>query len=350
MRELDFRVEGHNADHFRYDFQADPTVYVPRIYWDFTTARILAMEFVDGATVDNPAKMADLSIDKEQLAKNGARTLLKQVFIDGFFHGDPHPGNFFALPENRICYHDFGIVGLLSGDLKRELTSFFVAFARGDVEAAADHLLHLATPLESASPARFERDLMDLIGAWQYTGRQSLANTFLQILQTGAKHRMAFPSTLALLGKALITVESVGFALYPGFDMDKEFRPFITEVFKSWISPRRVLDAVESGMLDYAHAIEEAPKRFSNVLDTLSRGQVSIKIDRSEMDSLREELRHTSIMRVLAPLVIVLILASAIAFRAEGIIQIAGISIGLIWFVGAVVLGLWLIVLLLKRG
>ena len=349
MRELDFRVEALNADHFRYDFQDDPTVYVPKIYWDLTTARMLTMEFIDGATVDDPRKLRQLGIDAEKLAKNGARTLLKQVFINGFFHGDPHPGNFFALPGNRICYHDFGIVGYLAGDLRRELTSFFIAFTRGEAEAAADHLFHLATPLESTDPTRFKRDLVDIIGAWHYTGRQSLARTFLRILQTGASRRMAFPSALALLGKALLTVESVGFQLYPGFSIDEEFGPFISEVFKRRLSPGKVRDMIESSVLDYAHALEEAPKRFSQVMDTLSRGEISIKIDRTELDSLREELRHTSIMRVLAPLVIVLILASAIAFRAEGIAQVAGISIGLIWFIGAVALGSWLIVLLSKR-
>lgn len=348
-RELDFRVEALNADHFRYNFSDDPTVYVPKVHWDLTTARVLTMEYVDGATVDDVEKMERLGIDAAALARNGVRSLLKQVFVYGFFHGDPHPGNFFALPGNRICYHDFGIVGHLTGDLKRELTSYFVAFSRGDVEAAVSHLTHATTPLPGADADRFCRGLTDLIGAWHYTGRQSLASTFLGCLQAGARYGMAFPSALALWGKALLTIETVAYRIYPEFDIDREFRPFIAEVFRYWLSPERTLEKVLTNMLDYAHAADAAPQRFSQVLDTLARGQVSLRIDQSELDALRSTLHLAGVMRVLAPLVIVLVLASAIAFRAEGITQVGGLSVGLIWFFSALALGAWLLYLLLKR-
>ena len=343
MRELDFRVEAGHADHFRHNFENDPAAYVPKIYWHLTTARVLTMEFMEGATIDDPMRMAQLGVDKEELARRAVQALFKELFLYGFFHGDPHPGNFFVLPGNAIGYHDFGIVGYLSSDLRRELMSFFLALTRGDVEAAVMHLLHLATPLEPADPERFERDLLDLIGAWHYSRRQTLARTFLSILQTAASRGMAFPSELALLGKALLTVETVGYALYPDFDLDKEFRPFVADMLRQSFSLDRMRAAVESNVLDYAHALQEIPRRYARMLDQLSTGRVSIQIDRTELDALRNELARTNAPRALAPLILVLLGASAYAFHVEGIKAILGIPMGWIWLAGAVLLSLWLI-------
>lgn len=348
-RELDFRIEALNADHFRYDFRDDPNVYVPKIYWDMTTATLLAMEFVDGATVDNSRKMDALGIDRVELARRGAHSLLKQIFLHGFFHGDPHPGNFFALPGNVMCYHDFGIVGHIPKDLRRELTSFFIAFTEADTEAAAKHMFHVARPMEGADLGRFERDITDLIGAWHYTGRQSLARTFMEILRTGAERRVAFPSALALLGKALVTVESVGLSLYPEFDIEKEFHPFFIEVVKDWLSPEKALRAVKSDVLDYAHALQESPRRVFEVTDTLARGEVSIKIDQAELRSLLAQMRRTSFAQVVGPLGLAVIIASAVAFHAVGVTSVMGIPITAVWLVGAMILGLWLLLALFRR-
>jgi ubiquinone biosynthesis protein len=349
MKELDFRVEAEHADHFRHNFANDPSAYVPRIYWDLTSARLLTMEFTQGAHIDNPEEMAQFGIDRMELARHAVQALFKEVFLHGFFHGDPHPGNFVALRGNTICYYDFGIVGHLTSDLRRELTSFFLALTRGDIEASVAHLAHLATPLDGADPERFERDLLDLVGAWHYSRRISLARTFLNVLRTGAARGMAFPSALALLGKALMTVETVGYTLYPEFSLDEEFRPFVGEMVKQSLSLDRVRAAVESNVLDYAHAIQEIPRRYARILDQLALGRVSIQLDRSELDALRSELNRQTAPRVLVPLVIVLVAASAYLFGLTKTTHVAGIPTGWIYLAGAAIFGLWLMVSTRRR-
>lgn len=347
-RELDFRVEGHNADHFRVDFADDPAVYVPTIHWAYTTREVLTMEYVEGASVEDPEALDRIGTDRAELARRGVRTLLKQVFVDHFFHGDPHPGNMFVLPGEVVCYHDFGIVGRLSGDTARELTSFLIAFSLKDVDSAVRHISHLAVRLPGGEPQRMVGALRDLVGAWVYTGRQNVARTFQQILVSAAGSGMSFPTELALLGKALITVETVGFDLDPAFDMDAELRRFVPELLREMVAPSRLAGAFVSGALDYAHWLSTAPERVSLVLDAVSGGRVSVGVDRDEFHELLAEMRRDTLIRVLAWVIAILVATFIAASVFPAASAVAG-SARTPVVVAAGALGLWLFVLLSRR-
>jgi ubiquinone biosynthesis protein len=138
-RELDFAVEGHNAERFRFAFRDNPFIEIPRVYWEFTTRRVLTMEYVEGVRVDDARAIEEHGLDPKEIALNGVNAQLQQILIDGFFHADPHPGNSFALPGNVLCFCDFGIVGYLSESQRRELTGCFVAFANRDLDHFLEH-------------------------------------------------------------------------------------------------------------------------------------------------------------------------------------------------------------------
>ena len=347
-RELDFRVEAHNADHFRADFEDDPTVSVPSIYWSHSSARVLTMGYVDGVSVEDAEGMERIGADRSALAVRGARTLLKQVFLDRFFHGDPHPGNLFVLPGDVICYHDFGIVGHLSPDVGRELTSFLVAFGRGDVDSAVRHLMHVTKPMPGASPERLERDLRDLVGAWLYTGRQSIAGTFQQILRSGAVNRMSYPMELALLGKAFITVETVGFGLDPEFDLDAELRAFLPRILGQALSPSRLADTALSSALDLGHLLTSAPEQVSRVMEAFSSGRITVGVDSDQLREALRGMRRSTAIRVLVPTVAVLLTGALVASSGAtiGRWDLSGADVLLVFAAG---LGLWLLTLLMRR-
>jgi len=223
MRELDFTVEGHSAERFRVIFARNDHVHIPRIYWDYTAPRVLAMEFLHGVKADDLEGMKKLGVDAEALARYGVDALLQQFLIDGFFHADPHPGNFFAMGGDTLCLHDFGMVGYLNQGQRTELVSCFVAFVDKDIDGFFKHFMHLAAIDGASDVSGFRKDVSSILSGFFYSPRPpSIAGAFFRIINRGAAHGIRFPADLALFGKAIMTTEAMGLKLYPGFDFNRE--------------------------------------------------------------------------------------------------------------------------------
>ena len=158
LRELDFKVEGNNAERFRFAFKDNHYINIPTIYWELTTSRILTMDFIHGVKADDMAGIRKLDSDPKQLALNGLGAMFQQFLIDGFFHADPHPGNFFAMENNMLCLHDFGMVGFLSPEQRKELVSCFIAFENKDIDNFLKHFMHLAATSEKSDISGFQKD------------------------------------------------------------------------------------------------------------------------------------------------------------------------------------------------
>ena len=229
-RELDFAVEGRNADRFRFAFAGNPHIKVPAIYWDYTTSRILTMEYIHGVRTDDLAAIEKEGLDRKMLALHGVDAQLQQILIDGFFHADPHPGNSFAIEGNGLCFYDFGMVGYLNEEQRRELTSCLVAFANKNIERFLAHFLRLARVTEASDTAGFEKDAYEVLSELFFSpANPSIAWIFFRLINKGAARKIGFPADLALFSKAIITTEAMGLALYPDFDFNEHLAPFRKE-------------------------------------------------------------------------------------------------------------------------
>ena len=162
MRELDFKVEATNTERFRYNLKDEPDIKIPKVYWDLTSQKVLTMEFVDGVKLDEEERLAKMKLSRELLASNAVKVLLKQFLIDGFFHADPHPGNFFVLKNNIICLHDFGMVGYVSPEMRSEMVSYFMSFINQDMENSLKHLLDVAEVREGSDVEGFKQEVSSI--------------------------------------------------------------------------------------------------------------------------------------------------------------------------------------------
>lgn len=350
LRELDFKVEGNNAERFRFAFRNNPHIHIPTIYWELTAPRILTMEFVHGVKANDVAAIRKLGSDPKHLALNGVGACFQQFLIDGFFHADPHPGNFFAMKDNVLCLHDFGMVGYLTPDQRKELVSCFVAFVNKDLDSFLKHFMHLAITSEKSDISGFQKDASEILSEFFFTPKQpSIARVFYYIMNKGARRGISFPADLALFGKAIITTEAMGLKLYPQFDFNKELEPFVKKALKIYLDPKRTLQAMKTDIFDYLEFLKTLPEKTQGLLQKIEKGDVSVKIDAGELLGIKAEFDRQNDLRILGAATIALFFISLAFAYLEGKRSIAGVSLSSIGLVISIVLLFLLVTRLIRK-
>lgn len=350
LRELDFKQEGNNAERFRFAFKDDRFVHIPVIYWSFTTERVLTMEFLHGVKANDIAGIRRLGVDPKKLALHGVGALFQQFLIDGFFHADPHPGNFFAMKNNVLCLHDFGMVGYLTQEQRKELVSCFVAFIDKDMESFFKHFMDLATVSNQSDIVKFQKDVSGILSEFFFSPHQpSIAWAFFRIINRGAESRIIFPADLALFGKAIITTEAMGLKLYPEFNLNEEMRPFVRKTLNFYLDPRQTLKTFKIDTFDYLDFLKTLPERTQKLLSDIENGEISMKIDTSELLGLKREFDRQNDVRILGMVLTVVILAMVAMLYLEGTRTIAGFRLSDGAIAVSAILFLWLIVKLIRK-
>lgn len=243
------------------------------------------MDLINGAPVTDAATLRERGIDPKQFARNGAHSILRQIFIEGFFHADPHPGNYFALPNNVFAFIDYGMVGRLNNRERWELSAFFLGLLNRDSESAIRHLLRLAKTARNAKLAAFEHDVDDIVYLWIGSGFQRLqiGQAFSKILGSGRKNGVYFPESLALLAKALYTTEAMGRSLDPKFDMTGLFHEFSDEIIKSRLNLKRIKEETQEKAFDTLTYSEILPEEALRLLTRLSDGELRFRVDDAQL-------------------------------------------------------------------
>jgi ubiquinone biosynthesis protein len=277
--ELDYRREGRNADRFRKHFAASDIVHIPTIYWDYSSVRVLTSERLFGVKINDIPALGATGLDRERLARNSSELILQEIFKDGFFHADPHPGNFFALPGEVIGVVDFGQVVTLDRELTDNLLLLLIALTHDDANGAvrAMQRMGMLAPREISSSLR--RDMMRLMERFVDRPLEELSarETGEELLALARRHHLRMPAPLALLLKAIVMMEGIGLQLDPRLDIFAIARPYATRALADLAAPevlaRRALEqARELG--DIAVAL---PRQVNEVLRQLSDGELHIQ-------------------------------------------------------------------------
>ena len=274
-RELDFRLEARTSERVRVLFAGDDSIVVPWGDWERTSRRVLTMEFVDGLRPAPAAELTAAGIDPARVLEHGAHAVLRQIFVHGLFHADPHPGNLLLLPGDRVAMLDFGMFGRLGRHERRRMAFVFWALVEGDYETVAEQLLRLSTLRAGADPDGFRAALADTVDDW--FGNQardySLARLLLRQLALGASFGVVFPRGLMLLARALVNLEATGTVIDPALDLAALARPLLPELKRALLLD---VDALEeswrTNRFEYLALALELP----DLLPALLRGQMAI--------------------------------------------------------------------------
>ncbi|MBG0740629.1 AarF/ABC1/UbiB kinase family protein [Paeniglutamicibacter antarcticus] len=286
--ELDYLQEGRSAERFTVNFSGDDGVHIPKIFWDFTTSRVLTMERIRGIKVSDLAALDAAGIDRRDLAKRAAGAAAKMIFEDGFFHADPHPGNLFIQDGGRIGLIDFGMVGQVDEKLRAQLGMLLLALVRHDPERVTAALLDLAASRRSAESVRLHRDVVSLIGL--YEGKPLAEVPVVRLIQETLailrRHHLQLPREMAMLLKMVLMLEGLGVLLDPAFQLGEVLGPYVQKLAAERISVAAFArklgkagsEAVELGL--------DLPGQLRRLLAIVDRDGVEVHLRAAELEPL----------------------------------------------------------------
>ncbi len=323
-RELDYVAEGRNADRFRRNFADEPGVYIPKVYWDHTTKRLLVMEYIEGIKIDQVQAIDAAGHDRGIIATNAARMIIQEVLLDGFFHADPHPGNFLVMKGNVIGALDFGMVGYLSRADRMNLIRLYNVAVQMNARGATDELIHVG-----AAPFDVDRQVLtrDIERLLQHYGGRVLKDIHLgdlvdEVMPVVFEHRLRMPTNYWLLAKTLAMMEGIGLRLAPEFDIFQFSAPYVNRLLVGSVLPdgRWLSDMVRRGTA-WTDLLDELPLAGRILIDRLEKREpVKLALDDRSLSVL-----------------------DRLATRLALSLIVAGMIVGLAWLIPAVTGASWLV-------
>lgn len=352
-KEMDYTLEATSMERVARSFLQDSTVYIPKVYREITTQRVLTTEFIDGIKVSRLDELDAQGLDRKLITRRGATILLTQIFEHGFFHADPHPGNLFVLPENVICLLDFGMTGTVDRNTRELFVELVDAVVRRDEPRTARVLLKLTLWDEEPDMRLLGKDVADFMGAHLYRSLKDIqiGKLLQQMLDLAARHRLRIPPEIFLMMKAISTVEGVGLALDPGFDMLMHSEPFIRQVKLARFSPKRLSSDAVSLAGQYMDFLQEFPKDLLEITRNIRQKKFTFMLELKNMENMLATHDQISNRISFSIIIAALIIGSALIVISKTPPLVYGISlIGIIGFLTAAILGIWLLVAIIKKG
>jgi len=352
-QELDYRLEAGHIDRFALQFIGEPTILIPEVHREASTARVLTMQYVHGIKPSNIAELEAAGLDRKIIAHRGADLLMKQVFVHGFFHADPHPGNLFILPENVICFLDFGMMGRLDRTSRENFADFMIALVEHDAERCADALIELTEWDDPPDRGRLVRDLSEFIDRHTMRALKELeiGPLLLSAMDTVSKNSLRIPPNLFLMIKALAVVEGFGRQLNPDFDITAEAAPFMRRMAWSRMNPRRIAADLVGAGSEALRLLREIPSETRDILRMIRAGRLKLEFEHHRLEPLTAAMERVSNRIAFAVVLASLVIGSALIMHAELPPTWLGIPvIGLAGFLIAGVMGFWLLISILRHG
>ena len=353
-RELDFAAEGRNAERIAANFAGHDEVVVPQVYWEWTSERLNVQECLQGIAGTDLAAVDAAGLDRAQLAATGAGIVLKMVLEDGFFHADPHPGNIFYLPDGRIGVIDFGMVGRVSEQRRFQIVQLLHGLVERESAPVADVLMEWGEGGGEVDEARLQAD----VGAFvdQYRG-VPLKDLHMGLMLTDVTtilrdNGLSLPPDLALMIKAFLTLEGMGRQLDPDFDMAGAARPFLQRVVLQRYSPRTLLKRSRRTALDAMELVGDLPRELRRLLRTARRGRLHMQVEVTSLKAFGEQVDRAANRLTMGVITAALVVGSSIVMNSAG----GGVSsrwllaLGVLGFVGAGLIGLWILLSIWRSG
>jgi ubiquinone biosynthesis protein len=352
-RELNFNREGRTVERFAINFAGDPEVYIPKVFWHYSRETILALEYIPGVKISEFEELRRRGYDLKEIARRGADSFLKQVLEYGLFHGDPHPGNIFILPDHVICMLDYGMVGRLGHDIKEQLINLLQALLERNVDSIISQLLYSGELTDDSDLKNLRRDLDEFIDDYyeillQDIKAGKLLADFIEIL---VHHRIHLSPDLMLLAKALVTMEGVGRQLDPEFNMIAHLRPFVEKIIRERLSPGYMTRDLFKIFNAYGSLARNLPRDIKEFLNRLNRNQFKIDLEHRGLERLVTDLDRSSNRVSFALIIGSLIVGSSLIIQTNKGPMLFGLPmLGLFGYLIAGLLGLWLAVGILRSG
>lgn len=352
-KEIDYTIEASHMERFARQFQGDMGIYVPKVFRETSSERVITMEYVEGVKASEIDRIDNEGLDRKIITQRGADLVLKQIFEHGFFHADPHPGNLYILPENVICFLDYGMMGRIDRKTQEDFSELLYSLAHRD-ECGIVQMIMRITEFEDEPNLRIlEREVSDLIGEHLYKPLKDLriGKFIQQLMELLFRNRLQLPPDLFLMMKTLTTLEGVTLSINPDFDLMERIEPFIKRIKRARMHPGRIAEELFQSGIELARLLREIPKETHDILKQLKRGRFKGEIKHQGLAPLQTTLDQLSNRIAVSIVIASLIVGSSLIILSKIPPLMSGIPIiGIIGFGAATIMGFWLAIAILRKG
>jgi ubiquinone biosynthesis protein len=315
LDEMNYMREGRSAEHFAQFFQNEPSIHIPKVYWEYTTSRVITLERIRGTGILDIPALKKAGIDLNALAGRCMDIWLKMVFEDEIFHADPHPGNVFVEADGRLGLIDFGMTGFVDDEVRDHLASAIKAIADRDVDLLVDSLMDMGAVSRAGSRDNLRTDLKHLLGHYPLSmANLRPASNFGELLNVVRRNYILLPDNTFLLMKTMAMAQSLGRGLDVNHDFFEQLTPHVEKIFKERYSFSAVVKRIPSALSDLAMLGVGLPKRLFRITRAMERGELNIRTDVSGLERHLEHLERLVNRVVIGMIAAAIILGAAIIF------------------------------------
>ncbi len=292
-KELDYEIEAQYMQTFKENLNKFKNIYVPKVYWEYTSKNILTMEFIDGYKATNIESIKAAGFDTQKLATEGAKVFWTQIFDIGLFHADPHPGNIIIMHDGKICYLDYGMVGRVTEEDKLNLVEMILGFIRKDADRILIAVSNFTLNTHILNNALFKSDIIELIDIYhsQPLKRIVISNVLKNLFRILKKHNIIISKNSLRLLRAVIIADGVGRQFYPDFNFTEIAKPYFENFARKLYSPVRILKKILQPNATYAIITSKLPFLLKKTEDILESGQIKVEINILGLDKLINTIR-----------------------------------------------------------
>jgi ubiquinone biosynthesis protein len=338
LNELDFRRELRNLQAFRRNFAEDETVVFPRPYPELTSGRTLTMEFIKGFSVTDSRHLEKLPVPPAELARRGANVFIQMIFRDGFYHADPHPGNFLVMPDGKICLLDAGMVGRIDSVLLTQIEDILLAAGDQDAERLTEAMTRVCGAPRDLDRASLSADLSEFFGEFgtQDVGKFDVSGALMAVTEILHEHKLVLPGKLSMLLKCLMLLEGTGRLLSPTFSLAELLAPWRKKLIMRRLSPEARFKSMRRLYADWERIAEGLPKFAATMMDRLDKGEFIFRLEHKHLKSAAN--------RLVTGLLLSTFLLCSTLFIIKGVGAIRGYSVpGIFGYAVTVAFGLRMI-------
>ncbi len=352
-KEINFLYEARNIEIFSRNFQKDEGIFVPEVFWDYTTRRMITMERIDGIKITDIEKLKESGIDPQEICRRGGDMVFLMVFEHGFFHADPHPGNLFITPDGRIAPVDYGMVGVLSDSQLSELSEILTSVVAGDAQSLVYTFSRAGILPEYVNQQALETDISELLVRYHKIplARIDMATLFDEFFEIVHRHDLQVKSEFMVFGKALVTYEEVARQLDPGYDLIKSASPYVQKLALKRIGLPQILKELKMGLTELRDFASRFPAEARQFASKLNKGKARLGLEIRGLDRLTIELDRSTNRLAFALVIAAIIVGSSLILTLDVGIKIYGLPLlGLVGFLFAGILGAGLVISILRSG
>ncbi len=352
INELDFHKEARNADNFFRLYREDPTVRIPRIHWQYSTKRVLVMEYVGGIKISDLEELKKANYDPKLIASRLIDALFRQVYENRLFHADPHPGNIAVAEGEIIVFYDFGQVGVVEYQAREKYVELLIGMMRYDTDAVTKAILDIGITEKPINRDDLRSDVNQL--QQKYYGMPlsqiNVVEASTELINLSVKYKMRLPAELSLLSKMLMTVESIVTQLDPQISLVDLAEPYGRKVLARKMSPDQIVKVLTNVFWDYAELARSYPRHLDKIMAMLANGELKIRMEHANLRRLASRIDILSNRLSLAIILASIIIGSSLVVENSSSNILGRIPLVELGFITALILGLFLVYSIIRSG